>query len=389
MAPLPHNVKELLEASLEYHEVWAITLCRPGTKQPAFKDWGERRFTAKEIKGFFRRYGALNPGVILGEASDLIDVDADTVAAEAEFAELADGIDMPVAPTFSSTRGKHRLFAPDKRLAALKKSVIKFNGLEFRIGANGKATQTLLPPSITDQMTRSWLIDHKECDPPRLPAEFVRRIIKRNTELYTEGTEEHKPCPALSVSSVSWATPQPADTIDMAIAATLPLMAGQRNASLFQLARILKANPEFARADVTRLRPIIEHWHSLALPSIATKGLSATWCDFRNAWPKVRFPAGQDPIMSILKEADARALPSITRIYPEPELKRLVALCRQLQLQNPKGPFFLDCRTAGRLLGVTHTTAHTWLRLLAMDKVLQVVRIGTRHKATEFRYLAD
>ena len=52
-------------------------------------------------------------------------------------------------------------------------------------------------------------------------------------------------------------------------------------------------------------------------------------------------------------------------------------------------PFFLDCRTAGRLLRVRHTVAWRWLRLLVRDHLLECVTVGKRQRASEYRYLGD
>ena len=52
-------------------------------------------------------------------------------------------------------------------------------------------------------------------------------------------------------------------------------------------------------------------------------------------------------------------------------------------------PFFLDSRTAGRLLNVPHTQAWRWLRSLCDEGILELVSTGSRRdrKANEYRYL--
>ena len=66
----------------------------------------------------------------------------------------------------------------------------------------------------------------------------------------------------------------------------------------------------------------------------------------------------------------------------------LVALCRELQASAANEPFYLSCRTAGRLLEVDHMTANRWLFLLESDGLLTVAQKGSRetNKATRFRY---
>ncbi|HEV3023068.1 MAG TPA: hypothetical protein VGX76_11390, partial [Pirellulales bacterium] len=66
-------------------------------------------------------------------------------------------------------------------------------------------------------------------------------------------------------------------------------------------------------------------------------------------------------------------------------------LCAELQrVAGRGGPFFLDARTAGRLLGVHYTTVARWLRGLCRDDVLRLETHGgfKTHKASRYRYLA-
>lgn len=77
--------------------------------------------------------------------------------------------------------------------------------------------------------------------------------------------------------------------------------------------------------------------------------------------------------------------------YEQVGLRLLVALCRQLQQVSGQQPFFLACRTAGDLLGVTHVQAWRWLTLLAHDRIVEEVEKGDRvhRRASRFRYLGD
>lgn len=72
-------------------------------------------------------------------------------------------------------------------------------------------------------------------------------------------------------------------------------------------------------------------------------------------------------------------------------MRHLVALCRELQLAAKEGPFFLTCRDAGWLLGITYQLANRWLVKLEKDGVL--LRVGTgvynphgKGKANSYRY---
>ncbi len=76
-------------------------------------------------------------------------------------------------------------------------------------------------------------------------------------------------------------------------------------------------------------------------------------------------------------------------------MRLLAALCRELQRESGDRPFYLACRTAGRLLKSDYTTAWRWLFLLAHDRVIDEVEKGLRgggrakRRASRDRYLAD
>jgi hypothetical protein len=155
----------------------------------------------------------------------------------------------------------------------------------------------------------------------------------------------------------------------------------------------LKSIPEFAAADPRELRRVVRRWHDQALPHIGTKPFDDCWFDFLYAWKKVEFPLGAEPMAQIFATAVRSELPAAAARYERPELRLLVALCRELQRATGKGPFYLSCRTAGRLLGVDHMRAWRWLAGLADDGVLQETqkggRAGTARQASRYRYVAD
>lgn len=85
------------------------------------------------------------PAVLLGEASGIIDVEADTPEANAEADAMFHWSDRQ--GWYTSPRSVHRLFRWTPELGAIGKAVVKVNGIEFRIGGNGKACCSILPPA--------------------------------------------------------------------------------------------------------------------------------------------------------------------------------------------------------------------------------------------------
>ena len=371
-------MSDALEAARDYRRRGLpITLCPPGAKNPlgegwtdiyAGKAWQRKEWSIREICRAFRARGELNVGCLWGPRSNIIDIEVDSPADKEALAELFDGSDPPVTPAFQSPRGPHRLFAWNPALDQLGKATVHFNGLEIKIGARGKGAHSLLPPSDSGGVERKWLIPLDECDPAPLPGAVVRRILAIQFTLPNIPTRraqtQANPLHVLH------------DPIEGAIARTLPTRIGERNRRIFDFARELRANYP-ADTPVADLLPHVRRWHSAALPIIGTKPWEETWFDFAVAWSKPMTPAG-DP-------------PKISEQFEQPSLRLLVALCRELQRRAGDGSFFLDCRSAGKLLGVDHVTAWRWLRGLCKVSVLRCESIG-RHEtrqANTYRYLAD
>jgi hypothetical protein len=140
--------------------------------------------------------------------------------------------------------------------------------------------------------------------------------------------------------------------------------------------------------DVSKFKPVVVKWHKLALPYIETKPFTTSWFYFQEAWGKVKYPKGSDPISEAFARAVAAETPASCVQYDVDGVVLLAKLCRELQTMAGDKPFYLDCRTAGRLLGTDHTTAWRWLRGLSGDGVIEMVSSGSKakRKANEYRW---
>ncbi|MEI7928721.1 MAG: bifunctional DNA primase/polymerase, partial [Verrucomicrobiales bacterium] len=117
-----------------------------------------------------------NFGVLLGEASGVIDVEADTEEALAALKQW--GLDQIDTPAFQSGRSPHFLYKWETGLP--NKAVVKVDGIECRLG-NEKASQTVLPPSWHGSgVAREWLPGRSpgECDLQPLPKAFRDAVIR-------------------------------------------------------------------------------------------------------------------------------------------------------------------------------------------------------------------
>jgi hypothetical protein len=174
---------------------------------------------------------------------------------------------------------------------------------------------------------------------------------------------------------------------------TLPPTVGHRNHQVFELARALKSIPRLADAAADDLEPLVRRWHELGVARgvIGTRPFEETWIDFLYAYPRVKFPKGAEPMTAIFQRARSADPPPAALRYEHLGLRLLVALCRELQRVSGEKPFFLGCRTAGKLLGVDHVTAWRWLFLLQHHHVIHEEEKGDwrKRRASRYRYLAD
>ena len=155
---------------------WPLIANFKGSKKPAAgRGWGKAPpLTPDQARAVL--VAGQNLGVRLGLESGVVDVEADSPQAERAARKLLGDV---ATPTFKSRRGLHRIFQFDPALAECKSSTPKLSGVEFRLGCNGKATQSLLPPSTTDGHTREWLSGLSPADLPLapLPPEVIEKLV--------------------------------------------------------------------------------------------------------------------------------------------------------------------------------------------------------------------
>ena len=165
--------------------------CGTPGKHPVERDWQTSATTDEDIiEGWFggdlTAGTGLNIGVAMGEASGIIDIEWDDEAgkATAEVFGLT-GID---TPTYQSHRSEHRLFKYDARLP--QQAVVKFNGLEIRIGGGDKGAQSVFPPSLHASGVRyRWKYGYSpdDVDVAEIPDSLMQAVLNRY------GTETREP----------------------------------------------------------------------------------------------------------------------------------------------------------------------------------------------------
>ncbi len=160
---------------------------------------------------------------------------------------------------------------------------------------------------------------------------------------------------------------------------SVPTGFGQRNKCLFFLARHLKSS--HPGAEVEAMKGTVTEWHRQVLPNIRTKEFLETWLDFKSAWRNIKYPTGiMDKIVAGL-EADQQPIP-VTELGSTAE--KLYNLCSKLQAQQGSEPFFLDCHTAGKAIGISHTFANNLLKEFCERGLLAQTFKGVRGRASRY-----
>jgi hypothetical protein len=177
-------------------------------------------------------------------------------------------------------------------------------------------------------------------------------------------------------------------------AVQLSLKDGWNENCLFVFARLLKAfeittGSKLKSAD---LASAFSLWWNTAKSSSwlpADADFDEYRFDFEDKFGKVKTPHGANPLEEAIRRVDIEPLPSQSNRYPSPKLKRLVAVCYQLQILAGDSPFFLGVRPAAKIVGIkSNFKASAMLNGLVQDGVLRVIEKGKRmeKKATRFRF---
>ena len=329
-----------------------------------------------------------NVGVRTGAESGLVVIDVDPrhggrdglCAAQERLGGLPAG---PAASTGGG--GEHLLFQhPGGHVAC---RINLFRGVDIKAD-NG---YIVAPSSLHVSGVYSWRTP-PSAELPALPSawlEFLCRHPKDTppfcAKCYTEDTEDTRGIGGLG------GVPLPDQTtIGRTIVRCLPTGFGQRHRQLFELARALKAL--MPSATLVELKPIVRQWFAYAKRHIRTQDWATTWADFMSGWERVKYPRGAGHMVELVERAKG-AIPICAYEYEDNEaVMVLVSLSKQLQLDAGAKPFFLSCRMAGELTGISHQQAARFLHMLAIDGVLTLATRYDRnapYKAAEYRYIGD
>ena len=213
-------------------------------------------------------------------------------------------------------------------------------------------------------------------DQPVSPLTGFRSMYEALNSSRTEETEEQKNRSNGLSSSVSSVRIPPN---------CIPSHFGQRNASLFKLARFLKGVIPGASKD--QREELVSRWWLMAEENVRTKDVFESILEFDLAWERIKFVPGESwsQIIAVLPE-DPESNPGdewgITG-------RRLFALCLLLdqhqRLHHSSDPFLLPCRKAGEALEIDHRLAANLLNAFVRSGLLEIAVASTTRSAARYR----
>jgi len=387
---------EAAAAAVDFlHRGFCPIAVNPKTKKAAreWKRFQTERPTEQEVVRMFD--GVDDPGIALitGPVSDGLYVhDFDSPDSYDAWAKAYPALSQGFLPTVRTARG-HHVWVRSREVVGCKQYPKKFGTSDGDF--KGLGGYALVPPtkpyrflyplknevpllSIADTgLARPWLISsgaQSASETQEIYSRYIPSCVSLGAPGFADGTTEA--------------------IVRLGLEATIPAGVGVRHQKIFELIRILKASPQLAQRPAEDLEPYFREWHNRALDRIGTKDWSVSWSEFKSGWKLARSAAFDDPRVAI-QIARSSPLPLCAARYDVPAMRDLVGLCNVMQKFHGDSSFFLGCRMAGEVLGLSRTRAHRYICKLQHDGLLIVTnkhdlaaRSATgKRMAWEYRFL--
>ena len=184
------------------------------------------------------------------------------------------------------------------------------------------------------------------------------------------------------------------EQINKAIDCSLPKVvldcSKEDNKYILPFCQYLKGIDELSELSATELKPILKSWCEKSKPFIGSKPFGKIRADFAYFWKRVKYSKGNDKLKkAVAKALEATYIPPIAIEYNSLGMALLVKVCIELQLIQGQEPFWLSCRSAAGIVGVSPMTICRWMELFIDDKLLEIAEPHTTKKATRYRFIAE
>jgi hypothetical protein len=160
----------------------------------------------------------------------------------------------------------------------------------------------------------------------------------------------------------------------------------QNNRSLFNLARLCRsAEKSLGRPTTTsELKMVFDYWCDRARPFWRPElSREDYWMEFLRVSNYARFGLDEDPLQVAYARARARPLPDVPGVVDE-RIRLLASMLLELSLIAGGGEFYLPTRKLGQLLGISHTSANSWIGGLRVLGFIKRTSPGNAHRSPRY-----
>ena len=270
--------------------------CGSRGKHPRISDWQHQASSDEGvICAWWEKWPMSNVGVQWGPRSKAIDIEFDNEEGRASADKYLGGI---VTPSYHSRRSVHRIFRYVDDLAGFgaSKKGEAVQHLEFRIGADNKGAQSVVPPSRHHSgRLYSWLpsLSISEVEIADPPPTLIELLLQWQTQ-ETNGSDGQQRPAALPL----------ADTIPH----------GQRHTALVSLAGTMRRRGLVKEEILPSLRAVADRrCQHVPGDEIDVEKIAESVCRYEPSDPILKNPS--ELVASAREEALARLHPAIRRAH--------------------------------------------------------------------------
>jgi hypothetical protein len=178
-------------------------------------------------------------------------------------------------------------------------------------------------------------------------------------------------------------------SLEQAVALSIPTALRRNNRCLFRLARALKALDANSLLSPAERMAAFSQWYEqtnalgfLRLGQDREHYLK----EFMNALKIAKHPLGESPIDAAWRKVQTEPMPQEAALFDAPETKQIVSLCYHLEKASTGQPWYLSCREASRLVGLSFRTCAQWLSGFVALGILTIAEPGTKQRATRYHW---